>query len=60
MKFPPKVVTICSRKKKGFDCKNNHKYSKLANFWLDNINKIKCRMLIVLLYTLLGLESRKV
>ena len=32
--------------KKSFDCKNNHKYSKLANFILDNIKKTIDRILV--------------
>ena len=55
MRFPPNVVTICSKEEKGFDCKNNYKYGKSANFWLNKISKFKCRTLVVLSYTLLGL-----
>ena len=60
VKFLPKIVNICSREKKRFDCKNNHGCSKLANFWLDNISKINCKMLVVLSYILSELESGKV
>ena len=60
MKFLPKAVTICSGEEKGFDYKNNHRYSKSSNFWLDNINKINCKMLVVLLYISSGLGSKKV
>lgn len=38
MKFLVKAVTICSREEKRFDYKNNHRYGKLANFWLNNNN----------------------
>lgn len=55
MRFLPKAITVYSREKKIFNCKNNHKYGKLANFWLDNISKINCRTLIVLSYTSLRL-----
>ena len=60
VRFLPKAVTICSREKKGFDCKNNHRCNKSANFRLDNISKINYRMLVVLSYISLGLELRKV
>lgn len=40
MRFLPKVVTICSIKKAGFHCKNNHGYIKSANFWLYIISQI--------------------
>lgn len=60
VKFLPKAVTICFREKEEFNCKNNYKYSKLANFWLDNNSKINCKMLIVFLYILLKLGLRKV
>ena len=60
VRFLPKAVTVYSGKEKGFNCKNNHKCDKSANFWLDNISKINCRMLVVLLYTSLGLGSKKV
>ena len=60
MRFPPKAITMYSGEKKRFDCKNNHKCGKSANFWVDNITKINCRMLVVLSYTLLGLGLRKV
>lgn len=26
-RFLPKIVTICFREKKGFNCKNNYKYN---------------------------------
>lgn len=45
-------------KKKGFDYKNNYGRGKLANFWLDNINKINYRTLVVLSYISLKLCSR--
>ena len=57
--FLLKTITICSAEKEGFNCKNNHGYGKLANFWLDNISKINYRILIVLSYILLGLRSKK-
>lgn len=57
MKFPPKVVTVYFREEKGFDCMDNYGRSKLANFWLDNINKMNCKTLIILSYTSLGLRS---
>lgn len=61
MRFLSKAITICSRKKIKFNCKNNHRYSKLVNFSLDIINKINCKMLVVILYILLpGLQLEKV
>ena len=60
VKFLPKVVTIYSREKKGFDYKNNHGYGKLPNFWLNNISKINSRMLVILSYISLGLGSKKI
>ncbi len=48
VRFLPKAIAICFREKKGFDCKNNHGCGKSANFWLDNIGKFNCKMLIVL------------
>ncbi len=48
MKFMPKAVTVCSGEKEGFDCKNNHRCDKSANFRLDNLSKINCGTLVVL------------
>ena len=50
MRFMPKAVTVYSKEEEGFDCKNNHRHGKLANFWLDNISKINYKILIVLSY----------
>ncbi len=47
MRFLPKVVTVCSKEKEGFNCKNNHGCCKSANFRLDNISKFNCRTLVV-------------
>lgn len=58
--FSPNAVTICFKAKAELDCKNNYKCGKLANFWLVTINKINFKMLVVMLYTLSGLGSRKV
>lgn len=58
--FLPKTITVYFREKERFDYKNNHGYSKLAYFRLDNINKINYRTLVVLSYTSLKLGSRKV
>ena len=60
MRFLPKAVTVCSREEEGFDCKNNYRHSKLANFRQENISKINYRTLVVLSYTLSGLGLRKV
>lgn len=60
MRFLLKVVTIYSKKNARFDYKNNHGYNKLVNFQLDIINKINCKMLVVILYTLLELRLRKI
>ena len=45
MRFPPKVVIVYSQEKEGFNCINNHKYNKSANFQLYNISKINDRTL---------------
>lgn len=50
MRLLPKAIIISFRKKEEFDCKNNHGYNKLANFWLDNNSKINYKILIVLSY----------
>lgn len=58
VRFPPKFVTICSGEKVGFDYKNNHRGNKFANFWLDIIGKINCKMLVFISYTSSELGSR--
>ena len=60
MRFPSKVIIVCSGKKEKFDYNNNYGYSKSANFWLDNISKINYKTLVVLSYTLSGLRSKKI
>lgn len=60
MRFLPQIIIVYSKKKRGFDCKNNHGHSKLANFQLDIINKISYKMLIVILYILSKLNSNKI
>ena len=60
VRFLPKAIIIYSGKEEGFDCKNNHRCSKSANFRLDNISKIICRMQVVMSHTSSGLESRKI
>ena len=60
IRFPLKVVTICSGKEAGFDCRNNHGRSKLASFQPDIISKINCKTLVVMSYISLGLGWRKV
>ena len=60
VKFLPKAVTVYSRKKEGFDCKNNHKHGKLANLRLNKDRKINYRTLIVLSYILSRLGLRKI
>ena len=60
MRFLPKTVIVCSKEEARLDCKNNYRCGKLANFWLDIINKINFKMLIVILYTSLRLRSKKV
>lgn len=47
MRFPPRVIIVCSRKEVGFDYKNNHRYDKLPNFQLDIISIINCKMLVI-------------
>ena len=60
MTFLPNAITVYSREKAEFDYKNNYRYGKLANFWLDTINKIKSKILIVMSYILSGLGLKKV
>lgn len=60
VRFLPKAITVYFREEEKFDCKNNHKSSKLANFWIDNISQIYCKMLVVFLYTKLRLGSKKI
>lgn len=60
MRFLPKIVTGYFGEKTRFDYKNNYGYSKLANFWLDIIGKINCKIPVVILYILLGLRWKKV
>lgn len=49
----PKGVTIYTRKKAEFNCKNNYKYSKLANFWQNIIGKFNFRLLVIMSSTCL-------
>ena len=58
--FLPKSIIICYKEKKGFDYKNNSQCDQLINFYLDNINNINCKILVILLYILLVLELKKV
>lgn len=60
VRFLPKVLNVFFIEKKRFDCKNHHKRGKLADFQLNNIRKINCRILVVILYVLLGLKLRKI
>ena len=60
VRFLPKAVTVCFRKKEGFHCKNNHKCNKSGNFWLGKIGKINYKMLIALSYISLRLKLNKV
>lgn len=60
VRFLLKVITVCFRDKVGFDCKNNHRYSKSTNFWLNIIDKINCKILVVMLYILSRLRLRKI
>lgn len=53
-------MIIYLRKKAGFYYKNNHRYNKLANSRLNIISKINLKILIVILYTLLELESKNI
>ena len=60
LKFLPKAIIVCFEEKKGFNYKDNHRCSKLANFWLDNISKINCNTLVFLSYISSGLRSKKI
>ncbi len=48
VRFPSKVITVCSGEEKASDCKNNHGCGKLTNFRLDNISEFNCITLVVL------------
>lgn len=48
--FLLKIVIVYFKKKKKFNCKNDYKCNKLANFWLNIISKIKSKMLIIISY----------
>lgn len=58
VRFSFKVIIIWFREKVGFNCKNNYRYDKSTNFWLDIINKINCKILIVKSY-LITIENEK-
>lgn len=60
VRFIPKAITIYTNKKAWFNYKNNYKYYKLATFGLDTIKKIYFELLIMILYTSLGLKSRNI
>lgn len=51
VKLLPKVVIVYFREEARFDYKNNHGCGKLANFALNIMRKINCKMLLVMLYT---------
>lgn len=51
MRFLPKIVSVYSKEKEEFDCKNNYGYGKFYNFYVNNISKMNCKTLVVLLYT---------
>lgn len=38
MRFLPKAITIYSRKKAEFNCKNNYRHNKLSNIQQDIIS----------------------
>lgn len=52
----PKAVTVISGEKAGFNCKNNYRYYKLANFWLNTISKVNFRLLVIIISKFLKLE----
>ncbi len=58
--FTPKSITVYTGEEAGFDCKNNHGRCKSAIFWLDTISKVNFRSLVLMSYTLSGLELRNV
>lgn len=58
VRFLPKVVTACFGEEKRFDYKKNHGYSKLSNFWLDNINKSTIDASNLVIY-LISIEVKK-
>ncbi len=59
MRFLSQAITICFGEEEGFDCKNNHGYSKLTNFWLDNISKINSRTLSISVIYFIMVEIKK-
>lgn len=58
VRFPLKVVTACFGEEKRFDYKKNHGYSKLSNFWLDNINISTTDACNLMIY-LISIEVKK-
>lgn len=55
-----KAVIVCYTKIAGFDNKNYYKRGKLANFWLDTISKIKCKILVIMSYISSKLKLKKI
>lgn len=60
VRFLFKVSIVYFEEKIRFNSKNNYKYSKLANFLSNIIDKIDCKIQIVISYTLLGLRLKKI
>lgn len=60
IKFKPKAIIVYFEKEERFNYKNIYEYDILANFWLNNISKINCKMLVIMSYIPLRLELRKV
>lgn len=48
VRFLPKTVIVFFGKKRKYDCKDNHRYGKSANFWPDNMSKIDYKMLVMI------------
>lgn len=48
VRFAFRAITIYSIEQEEFDNKNNHKYNKLANIWVDNMNNINFKKLMFL------------
>lgn len=60
MRFIPKTIIVCFDKKAGFNYKNNYKYCKEVDVWLDIITKVNFKILINISYIFWELKSRKI
>lgn len=59
MRFLFKVITVYFKKKQ-FNYMNNYRYGKSVSFYLDIINKINYKILVIISYISSELRLRKV